>query len=173
MAKPFVEITGFPELEMKIKALGNDKDKKREVIGLLKQVANSTVKAARQSAPISKKKHVARGRIIQPGNLKKSIGTIVGRKGNAKDNPTVYVGPRAKGKQDGWYGHFVEYGFNVYNKGYKRKRKAGANNGAAIRRTRANPFMKNAYEQTKGAVTQESEAKVARYIQKRIDKLSR
>jgi HK97 gp10 family phage protein len=173
MAKPMVEITGFPELERKIKALSDDKSKKREVVGILKQVASSTVKAAKQTAPISKKKHTARGRVIQPGNLKKSIGTIVGRKGSAKDNPTVYVGPRAKGKQDGWYGHFVEYGFNVYNKGFKRKRKAGANNGAAIRRTKGNPFMKNAYEQTKGAVTQESEAKVARYIQKRIDKLSR
>jgi HK97 gp10 family phage protein len=173
MAKPMVEITGFPELEIKIKALSDDKSKKREIIGILKQVASSTVKAAKQTAPISKKKHTARGRVIQPGNLKKSIGTIVGRKGSAKDNPTVYVGPRAKGKQDGWYGHFVEYGFNVYNKGFKRKRKAGANNGAAIRRTKGNPFMKNAYEQTKGAVTQESEAKVARYIQKRIDKLSR
>ena len=96
MAKSIVEITGFPELERKIKALGDDKSKKREVIGILKQVASSTVKAAKQTAPISKKKHTARGRVIQPGNLKKSIGTIVGRKGNAKDNPTVYVGPRAK-----------------------------------------------------------------------------
>jgi HK97 gp10 family phage protein len=172
MSKPIVEITGFPEFEKKIKSLSNDKDKKREVIGILKQVAGSTVKAAKQAAPISKKEHKARGRVIQPGNLKKSIGTIVGRKGNAKDNPTVYVGPRAKGKQDGWYGHFVEYGVNVYNKGFKRKRKAGANNGAAIRRTKANPFMKNAYEQTKGAVTQDAENKVVRYIQKRIDKLS-
>jgi HK97 gp10 family phage protein len=168
-----VEISGFRELEAKIKLLSNDKDKKREVIGILRQVANSTVKAAKQTAPVSKKEHKARGRKIQPGNLKKSIGTIVGRKGQAKDNPTVYVGPRAKGKQDGWYGHFVEYGVNVYNKGFKRKRKAGANNAAAIRRTKANPFMKNAYNQTKGGVTQDAEAKVARFIQKRIDKLSR
>lgn len=173
MSKPLVEITGFSELEKKIKSLANDKDKKREVIAILKQVANSTVAAARQSAPISKKVHTARGKKIQPGNLKKSIGTIVGRKGQAKENAVVYVGPRAKGKQDGWYGHFVEYGFNVYNKGFKRKRKAGANNGAAIRRTKANPFMKKAYDQTKGGVTQDAEVKVARFIQKRIDKLSK
>jgi HK97 gp10 family phage protein len=173
VAKSIVEVTGFPELERKIKALSNDKDKKREVIGILKQVANSTVKAAKQTAPISKKKHTARDRVIQPGNLKKSIGTIVGRKGRAKDNPTVYVGPRAKGKHDGWYGHFVEYGINVYNKGFRRKRKAGANDGAAIRKTKANPFMKNAYNQTKGAVTQDAENKVARYIQRRIEKLSK
>jgi hypothetical protein len=57
VAKSIVEVTGFPELERKIKALSNDKDKKREVIGILKQVANSTVKAAKQTAPISKKKH--------------------------------------------------------------------------------------------------------------------
>ena len=75
MAKPIVEITGFPELEKKIKALSDDKSKKREVVGILKQVASSTVKAAKQTAPISKKKHTARGRVIQPGNLKKSIGS--------------------------------------------------------------------------------------------------
>lgn len=174
MPKPIVEITGFPELEKKIKALGDDKSKKREVIGILRQVANSTVKAARQTAPVRRSyTNIKTKKTVLGGTLQKSIGTIVGKKGSAKDNPTVYVGPRAKGNNDGWYGHFVEYGVNLYNKGFKRKRKAGANNAFAVRRTKGNPFMKNAYEQTKGAVTQDAEAKVARYIQKRIDKLSR
>lgn len=172
MSKSMFEIEGFEELQKKIKNLADDKSKKREIVGILKQVAKSTVDAAKQNAPTSKKEHKARGKIIQPGNLKKSIGTITGKKGTAKDNAVVYVGPRAKGKQDGWYGHFVEYETNVYSKGFKRKRKKGANNGAAIRKTKADPFMARAYNQTKGGVTQDAEVKVARYIQKRIDKLS-
>lgn len=173
MAKDLVQITGFTELQSKIQQLANDKQKKNEVIAILRQVALSTVKAARNEAPVSNKPHKARGKIISPGNLKKSIGTFVGKKGGAKENPTVYVGPRAKGTNDGWYGHFVEYGVNVYNKGFKRKRKAGANNGAAIRTTKANAFMQRAYQQTGGKVTAESEQRVAAFIQKKIDKLSR
>ncbi len=174
MAKDVIEIEGFAELQSKIIKLANPKDKKREVIAILKQVASATVRAAKNNAPVSKKAHTARKKRINPGNLKKSIGVIVGRKGNAKDNPTVYAGPRAKGNNNGWYGHFVEYGHNVYKKGFKRSRKKGSNNsGGVTNTTRANRFMQRAYQQTEGKVTQESEQKVAKFIQSRIDKLSK
>jgi hypothetical protein len=39
------------------------------------------------------KPHKVRGKLIQPGNLKKAIGAITGK----QENPTVYAGPRAKG----------------------------------------------------------------------------
>lgn len=168
MSKLAVEIQGFDELQAKIKDLANDKDKRREVLGLLRQVAKPTLQAAKNNVPISKKKHSARGKIISPGNLKKSLGTITGR----GDNPTIYVGPRAKGNNDGWYGHFVEYGVNKYSKGFKRKRKKGANNASALGRTTGNPFMQKAYDSTQGGVTADAESKVAAYIQRRIDKLS-
>jgi HK97 gp10 family phage protein len=168
MSKLVVEIEGFEQLQAKIKDLANDKDKRREVLGLLRQVAKPTLQAARNNVPISKKKHSARGKVINPGNLKKSLGTITGR----GDNPTIYVGPRAKGNNDGWYGHFVEYGVNKYSKGFKRKRKKGANNAAALGRTTGNPFMRKAYDSTQGGVTSDAESKVAAYIQRRIDKLS-
>lgn len=174
MAKDVIEIEGFAELQNKIIRLSNPKDKKREVIAILRQVASSTVRAAKDNAPISKKPHTARKKRINPGNLKKSIGVIVGRKGNAKENPTVYAGPRAKGSQNGWYGHFVEYGHNVYKKGFKRNRKKGSNNsGGVTNTTKANRFMQKAYQQTAGKVTQESEQKVAKFIQRRINKLSK
>jgi HK97 gp10 family phage protein len=169
-----IEVEGFAELQNKLKTLSNDKSKKREVIAILRQVANSTVKAVRQNAPISKKPHKARGKMIQPGNLKKSIGVIVGKKGDAKNNPTVYAGPRAKGKNNGWYGHFVELGHNVYKKGFKRKRSKGANNSAGMTNTtKANAFMQRAYQQTGGRVLKESEQRMVKFIQKRIDKLSK
>lgn len=169
-----VEIQGFNELQKKIKLLSDDRSKKREVIALLRRVAATTVRTAKQNAPTSSKSHVARNKRINPGNLKKSIGVIVGKKGDAKENPVIYVGPRAKGTNDGWYGHFVEYGHNIYARGFKRKnRKKGANNSAfAKSRTKSVPFMKKTYQQTNGKVSQEAAVKIAAYIQKRINKLS-
>lgn len=161
MSKALVEITGFKDLEQKLKALANDKQKKTEILRILRKVAQATVKAARRNAPKSKKAHLISGKrtrkVIQPGNLAKSVGTITGRKGGARINPTVYVGPRAKGKHDGFYGNWVEYGHKVKGGG----------------KSRALPFMKTTYSQTKGQVTKESEQQVAKYIQKRINALSK
>ncbi|WP_237732356.1 hypothetical protein [Flavobacterium sp. UGB4466] len=168
MNRPLIEIQGYPELLAKLKLLSDDKDKKREVLVILRQVAGSTLKAAQGLVPVSGKSHKARGRLIQPGNLRKSLGNITGK----IENPTIYVGPRAKGSNDGWYGHFVHDGRNVYSKGYKRKRIRGANMSAAIKRTVGNPFLKKAYEATNGQVTDDAERKITSFIQRRIDKLS-
>lgn len=53
-------------------------------------------------------------------NLAKSIGNITGR---SKKYPTIYVGPRAKGKWKdiGWIAPFIEFGVS----GVKRNRKQG------------------------------------------------
>lgn len=174
MNKDIVEIQGFKELEAKIKKLGNDKDKKREVLTILRSVSKPTVKAARNYAPISKKPHRARKTLINPGNLKKSIGTITGRKGKAKDNPTVYVGPRVKGRYDGFYGAWVHEGVNIYRKGFKRNRNGRKNYNAsgALKRTEGNPYMDKAYAATQGKVTADAEKRMVRFIQRRINKLS-
>lgn len=155
MNKNLVEIQGFAELQSQLKKL-NDKVTKREMLKVLGQVANPTVKAAKSAAPQSKKEHLISGKrarkIIQPGNLKKSIGKITGKRGLGKQNAVLYVGPKSKGKKnDGWYGMFV-------NKG-------------TVKQT-ANPFMDKAYNQTKGGVTADAEAKVTAYIQKQITRLS-
>jgi len=171
--KAIVEVTGFKELQQKIKQLSNPKDKKREVLRILRQAAKPTLRAARNYAPVSKKSHVARGKRIPSGTLKKSIGNITGKRGLAKENPTIYVGPRTRGRYDGWYGHFVEAGVNVYRKGFKRKHTRGANAKAAVRRTKGQYFMKRAYITTGGRVIKEAEKTTARFIQRRIDKLSR
>ena len=168
MSSPLIEITGFAELQEQIKLLANPRDKRKEILNLLRQVARPTLSAAKNFVPVSSKRHKARGKLIEPGNLKKSLGFITGR----NEDPTIYVGPRAKGSFNGWYGHFVEKGVNTYNKGFKRKRKAGANNHAAIGRTTGTPFMASAYTATNGQVTADAEIKVAAYIQRRIDKLS-
>lgn len=168
MSRPVVEIEGFRELQEKIKLLANPRDKKREVLLILRQVAKPTITAAKSFIKDSKKPHKVRGKLIQPGNLKKAIGAITGK----QENPTVYVGPRAKGSFYGFYGHFVHDGVNIYRKGFKRKRKRGANASAALRRTTGNPFMQKANQATDGQVTADAERKVAAFIQRRIDKLS-
>ena len=157
MAKSLVEIEGFNVLNAKLKALNNDKIKRREMLKVLGQIANPTVKAARTQAPQSAKAHLISGKrtrkIIPPGNLKKSIGKIRGKKGLGKTNAVLYVGPRSKGrKNDGWYGMFVHNG---------------------TRHQKANVFMDRAYAQTKGKVTADAEQKVTKYVQKQIDRLSK
>lgn len=178
MSKPFIEVEGFPELIGKIKLLADDKSKKQEVLKVLRQVASATVSVAKANAPVSRKPHLVSGKrtkkVIQPGALKKSIGTITGK----SNNPTILVGPRAKGSFDGWYGNFVEVGHNVYAKTFKRKKTGTSkaklsNNAGAKKRTKADLFMARSYEQTKGQVTAEAEKKFAAYIQKQIDRLSK
>lgn len=169
MSRAFVEVEGFSELLAKLRLLADDKDKKKEMLLILRQVSSFTVKVAKGLVPVSKKKHVARGKIIMPENLKKSIGNITGK----GVNPTIYAGPRAKGAFNGWYGHFVHDGVNIYNKGYKRKRSKGANNQSGVKKkTTGNPFMTKAYDMTEGQVTDDANVKFTAFIQRRIDKLS-
>jgi hypothetical protein len=163
-----VNVTGFEELRRKIIALANPNDKKKEMLLILRQISKPTLRAAKVLAPVSKRSHMARGVKIEPGNLKKSIGNITGKGGN----PTIYVGARVKGKNKGWYAHFVHEGINSYSKGFKRKRKKGANSSAAIGRSTGNPFLTKAYEATKNIVTADAETRMARFIQRRINKLS-
>jgi len=156
MSKSLVEIKGFDELQRKLRQLP-DKVKRKELLKIMGQVANPTVKAARATAPRSKRTHIISGKrtrkVIEPGNLRKSIGKIRGRRGLAKVNAVIYVGPRSKGrKNDGWYGMFVDDG---------------------TKKQKAQHFMERAYNQTKGQVTADAEVKVARYVQKQIDRLSK
>lgn len=155
MSKALVEIEGFKELSKKLIQLSDDKSKRKEVVKILGQLANPTVKAAKQLAPVARKAHVQRrkgqafGTVITPGTGKKSIGKKTMRRSK---NPAVYVSPRSTRKADGWYlRQFVIPG-TKYQK--------------------SNPFMDKAYSQTQGKVTADAERKMAKYIQKQIDKLS-
>lgn len=164
-----IDVIGFDKLEAQLKLLGNDKDKRSETLILLREVAKPTIQAAKQLIPVSKKKHTARGKVLYPENLKKSIGTITSRRAV---NPTVYAGPRAKGSNNGWYGHFVHDGHNIYRRGFKRKHTKGGNEAGVLSRTQGNPYMTNAFRATEGVVTVNAEKRMAALIQRRINKLS-
>ena len=153
MSKSITEVTGFKELQKQIGRLGNDRLKRNEMLKILRQSSKATLQAARSEVPVSKKEHLISGkrtrRVIQPGNLRKSIGNITGK---SKVIPTIYVGPRVKGKQLGFYGAFVH--------------------GGTIKGIKPNPYLTRAYNKTKGQVTAEAEKGVAKYVQKQINKLS-
>lgn len=184
-----VDVIGFDKLTAQLKKLSDDKDKRRETLAILRELARPTIQAAKQIVPVSRKPHLVSGKrtreVIHPGALKKSIGTITGRRAK---NPTIYAGPRAKGNFDGWYGHFVHDGHEIFNErksvftreangriktntvsAIKNSKKKGS---VSQGRTRANPFMTMAYQATEGVVTADAEKRMARFIQRKIDKLS-
>jgi len=160
MSKQIVEIEGFKELQAKIKQLP-DKLKKREMLKIMRAGARPTIIAARNAAPVGDKPHSRYSRrtgevlaTYQPGNLKKSINHITGRRGLGRENAVLYVGPRSKGKKyDGYYGHFVH-------------------EGTANRDAAPNPFMEKAYRSTRGQVTSDLQRRVAKALQRQINKLS-
>ena len=194
-----VDVQGFQALADKVKELGDDKDKRREALVILRQVAKPTLTASRSMAPVSNKKHFSRGKFIAPGTLRKSLGMITGR----SKNPTVIVGARAKGRFDGWYAAFVHEGHEYFasavqgsrllfknnsrfttvrnkgkgsaiNKNRKSKGERARLRGAGMaRRTKAQPFLSAAFEQTQGQVTADAEKRFQAFIQRRINKLSK
>jgi len=196
--KSLVDIEGFDKLQKQLMKLSNDKSKKREIIQILKQFSKPTKTAAQRYVPVqSSFSNIKSKRTVLGGSLRASIKPIVGKKGNSRINPTVYIGPRVyKGKKtskagrnvwgDGWYGHMVDQGHDIYgnssNRGKKKKsgkavsvlaRVGKRNKGNVVGRVPGAFFMKKAYQLTKGKVTNESASAVARYFQKKINKLSK
>jgi hypothetical protein len=160
MSRDLFQVEGFEELRKKIQQLGSDKDKKKEILVILRKRARPLIRAIRTETPESKKAHVISGRrsrkVIQPGNLKRSIGNITGKKGKAKINPTIYVGPRIRGRNDGFYGAWVHDGSKLPQGG----------------RSKANPFQKRGFNKVESGLVKDTEKSMAKFIQKRINRLS-
>ena len=183
------QVEGFEEVSRLIKKLP-DKVKKAEMLKILGQVANPSMVTARGLAPKSDKPHKSRGHTIQPGNLKKSIGKITGKRGLGKENAVLYVGAKVKkgkwGYGDGWYAHLVEYGHNIYNNKGSVVRKGKTKGrlkhtlarishktqGNVTGRVEGSNFFQTAYDMTRGRMTLDAELKMAKYIQKQITRLS-
>lgn len=196
-----VDVTGFNELVNELKTIANDKGKRKEALIILRQIAKPTLEVARSLAPVGKgkassnlsrfRKQNKDKRLVSkiPGRLKKSIGLITSKNQNS---PTILIGPRVKGAfngydKSGWYGHFVHDGHNIYRKGFKRDRTGARitkkkrenylikarlkNSKGAVSKTKANPFLTNAYQRTEGKVTAEAEAKFVKFVQRRLNKL--
>lgn len=153
MSKQLYEIKGFKELKRKIQALP-DKVKRREMVKILRLTARSTVLAARVEAPKSTKAHMLRGgKVIQPGNLKKSIKVETLRRSKV---PMVAVGPKSSGKHDGFYGRqFVIPGHRTRAGNF----------------VKPNNFMERGFDRTKGLVSAEMVQRTEKLVQRQIDRL--
>jgi HK97 gp10 family phage protein len=149
-----------------MKKLG-DKLGKREINKAFRKGAKPLIRAALANAPISKKKtwysmhnNVKKGNFEykvkkhSAGELKKSIGSVVGR----GYKPSIYIGPRGGRKStsnfDAWYAHFVEYGTQGYT--VKKDKKIPTPNGIILIKAgtkipgqKPKAFMRKSWDMTK------------------------
>jgi hypothetical protein len=193
MTRIKVDVQGFDQLTGKIKQLSDDQKKKPEILKILRRVARPTVTAVKGHVPVQRSRSNIRSRrTVMGGSLRQSIGTITGRKGQSRENPTIYVGPRVfKGSKfkkqgrnvfgDGWYGGMVDQGHDIYynpsSKGSKKrnvlKRNRVKSLGENVQgRVPGKFFMNKGYNQTKNSAANTLGSDVARYFQRRIDQMS-
>ena len=106
--KLFAELKGAKQLE---RALMNASDKltRKVLISAMRQAATPIVKAMKANTPVSGRDYENEKYERSSGDLKKSIGKIIGKN---KRRATLYIGPRVKGKFEymGYIGHWVEFG---------------------------------------------------------------
>lgn len=175
MSKALFEVEGFQDVQRQLMRF-SDAVKRKELLKILGQVANPTLKAAKTLVPVSSKTHYRytgvkkgirrkKGTVpssqkiaIQPGNLKRSLKKIVAKR--QRVNARLDVGAKAQrraGKTpDGYYAHMV------VRKGFKGRKRVAANKD----------FLNKAYQQTKGMVTIDAEKRVSRYLQRQANRLS-
>ncbi|UZS00265.1 HK97-gp10 family putative phage morphogenesis protein [Chondrinema litorale] len=145
MPKDF-QIKGLENAQKLLKGL-DGKFTKKVIENTFRKSAQPLVKKAKELAPKG-----------PTGNLKKSIGIFVSKGSERKRNlkAGLWVGPRVKGQSKGYHAHLVEFGTE------DRTPKKGRflvfeYNGVLVfaKRTegmKPNPFMRPAWEQTKGQV---------------------
>ncbi len=165
-----VDVKGFSEVTHLIKKLP-DNVKNKEVLKILGQVANPTVKAAKNLAPqasgfvtvrsksYKRKKRQVRRVVVEEeytvGHGKKSIGKKAMLKARV---PMLVVKPKditIGGKRK--YGGFYVRQFVILG----------------TKNIKANPFIDRAYAVTKGKITKDAEKRMARYLSKQIKRLKK
>ena len=98
------------------RALMNASDKltRKVLLSGMRQAATPIVKAMKANTPVGDYDHFVYMKggvsgVHKEGDLRESIGKIIGK---SKRRPTLYIGPRVKGrfKYMGYIGHWVEFG---------------------------------------------------------------
>ncbi len=169
-----IQIEGMQELIAKIKLLADDKDKRKETLLILRNVAKPTMQAAKYFAPRGKGNKNRAG-----GSLQSSIGLITAK----SENPTILVGPRVKkgmkkaamGRNtfgDGWYGAMVDQGHNVYRNPNPKRKNTRSKRSRVVGFVPGVKFMEQAKNSTETFATKDLQEKMTSFIQRRIDKLS-
>jgi len=120
---------------------------------ILRKAAQPLIQAAKQNS----------SHADVTGDTTKSIGIIANRKANS-----ITVGPRRGGPFKGWHAHILEYGAAPHTIRAKPGQVLVWNGGAAYQVEHpgiaAQPFMRPAYDATKGAVVDSIKAQCAEII---------
>jgi hypothetical protein len=171
MVKNFTEIEGFEELNAKLKKLP-DSVKRKEVLGLQKEIAKPIIQAYKNALPVGKRYHsrtTGKGtdkpkRVdYTPGNLKESVRAETVPASKVGGNPSIAIRP-AKGKNDGYY-KFMVVPENTKTGSIRRGSRKGPNTVVDKARDKALAST--------GAIAQKDALdRTALYIQKKINKLS-
>lgn len=159
-----VKIEGFKELETLMKTLP-DKVKKNEVNKVLNQIVNPLYQMMKQLTPVSsgviktksgtyriKRRRI--GKTVIADTYRPGYGktTIAKKKMTRAKNPLISVGPHTRKGKDGFYlRQWVIPGTTNF---------------------KGNDFVATAEKVTAGIVSSGAEKKIARYIQKQINRLS-
>ena len=124
-SSPAVVVRGDAELEKILRELP-DRLSYNALKAAMKKVAKPLVTSMKSLAPKSRKavfitahRDFRKGALMtrlkyhKPGELRRSIGIVMGKKKSGRA-PYMWIGPRfgkkATGANDGWYFHFLEYG---------------------------------------------------------------
>jgi HK97 gp10 family phage protein len=146
------EVKGFDVLNKKLKKL-EDSVKRREVLGIQRKLAAPVRRAYAANLP------------KRTGNLSRSVAVRTIPRRKTGGNPAIAVVPGKRGRNDGFYK------FMVIPKGTKTgSRKRGSRKGL-------NTVVGNARNKTltqmENGLVESSEKAVQRYLQKKINRLSR
>jgi hypothetical protein len=144
-------VEGFQELNAKLKKL-TDSVKRKEILGLQRQLAKPTQRIYAQNLP------------KDSGTLSKSVAIKTVSLKRSGGNPMISIQPGKRGKNDGFYK------FMVVKKGtVLGSRKRGSRKGKNTVTTTA---RNKTLSQISSGLVKESEDKIKKYVQKKIDKLS-
>lgn len=106
-----VKLEGTQKMQAALKEFKDDTFKKKVLTSAYRKAAKPFVKLARANAPIAPKSVISYdGKRIDPGTLKKSIGTWTYRK---IKSPHLLMGAKhgkRSAKYDGYFYKFVEFG---------------------------------------------------------------
>jgi hypothetical protein len=167
-------VEGFEEFNKKLKQLP-DKAKRTEVIMLQKKLAKPVIDAYKAALPVGKRRTHSRitGRKSKnvkkisytAGNLQRSVRAVSVPASKTGGNPSIVVRPAIKGKNDGYYRFMVVKPDTKVGSG-KRGSRIGKNQVVDEARDKA-------LTRTGHFAQKEAREKTAKYIQKKINKMSK
>jgi hypothetical protein len=167
-------VEGFEELNKKIKQL-DDKVKREEVLKIQRRLAKPLIAAYSRALPVGGKKHSRTTfnkktqenvtTTYEPGNLRDSVKADTVPASKVGGNPAIAIRPSKKAGADGYYRFMV----------VKKGTKLGSNRrGSRKGKNSVTEEARNKALASKGLAAQkEAGDKTAKYIQRRINTLSK